>query len=92
MRLFSATLAAKPVVSESGEKDIAGAVTAALAVPAIDADTDSEAAVALIYTRFGGASTGLKVFIDDSATPTKAQVIAALEAVIAQVKSSNVYS
>jgi hypothetical protein len=60
-------------------------------VPAIDADTASEAAVALIDSRFG-VHTGLKVFIDDSATPTKAQVIAGLNAVIAQVRSSNAYS
>lgn len=91
MRLFSATLALKPVITEDGDKDIAGAVTAALAVPAIDADTDSETAVGLISTRFG-ASTGLKVFIDDSASPSKAQVLAALEAVKAQVMSSNKYS
>lgn len=92
MRFFQVTLGSNPIVSEEGDMDIAGAVTAALAVPAIDADTTSEDAVALIYTRFGGASTGLKVFIDDSASPTKAQVIAGLNAVIAQVRSSNKYS
>lgn len=90
MRLFSATLALKPVVSEEGAKDVAGAVVLALADPTIDADTTSEAAVTAIETEFG-VSTGLKVFVDDSASPTKAKVIAALEAVIAQVKSSNVY-
>lgn len=92
MRLFQVTLGASPLVSEDGDKDIAGAVTAALAVSAISLDAPSTAAVNLIYTRFGGASTGLKVFIDDSATPTKAQVIAALQAVIAQVRTSNAYS
>jgi hypothetical protein len=89
MRSISATLALKPVISEEGDKDIAGAVAAALVVPAIDADTDAEAAVAAIETAFG-SSTGLKVFIAGS--PTKAQVLAALEAVGNQVKSSSLYS
>lgn len=91
MILISATLALKPVVSESGAKDIAGAVTAALADPTIDADVTSEAAVTAILTAFG-ASTGLKVFIDSSGSPTKAQVLAALDAISAQVKSSNRFS
>lgn len=90
-RLISATLALRPVVTDAGVKDIAGAVTTALAVTAIDADVDAEAAVTAIGDAFG-ASTGLKVFIDDSATPTRAQVIAALEAVIAQVKTMSLYS
>jgi hypothetical protein len=91
MRLFSATLALKPVVTEAGEKDVSGAVDTALADPTIDADVTSEAAVEAVRTTFG-ASTGLKVFVDDSASPTRAQVIAALEGVIAQIKTSNVYS
>jgi hypothetical protein len=91
MRKFSATLALKPVMTEDGEKDIAGLLTAALAVSVSDPGEAASVASAIgdISTAFG-ASSGLKVFIHGS--PTKAQVIAALEAVIAQVKSSNVYS
>lgn len=91
MRLLSATLALRPVVSEAGAKDIAGAVVTALAVPAIDADVPSETAVAAIETAFG-ASTGLKVFIDESGSPTRAQVLAALDAIRAQIVSSNLYT
>lgn len=91
MRLISATLALKPVIAEAGDKDIAGAVTAALAIPAIDADTDAEAAVAAIEAAFG-AHTGLKVFIYETVVPSKAQVLAALDAIAAQVKSSNLYT
>jgi hypothetical protein len=91
VRLISATLASKPVISDAGNKDVAGAVTAALADPTIDANTTSEAAVTAILTAFG-VSTGLKVFIDDSATPTRAQVLAALDAVRAQILSSSLYT
>lgn len=90
MRAYSATLALKPVVTERGDADIAGAVVTALAIPAIDADTDAEAAVAAIETAFG-SSTGLKVFVSTSGSPSKAQVIAALEGVIAQVKTNNLF-
>ena len=93
MRLFSATAALKPVVSEGGEKDIETLFADAIAVTVTDAGeaATKNAAISAVETAFG-AYTGVKVFVDDSATPTKAQVIAALEAVIAQIKSSNVYS
>jgi hypothetical protein len=89
MRRFSASLAAKPVITEDGDVDIAGAVVTALAVAAIAADQDSIDAVTAIETAFG-TSVGLKVFI--LGTPTKANAIAALEAVKKQILSSNLYS
>lgn len=89
MILLSATLAAKPVISETGSVDVSGAVDTALAVSAIAGDAPSLAAVEAIRTAFG-ASTGLKVFVEG--TPTKANVLAALDSIRAQVLSSNRFS
>jgi hypothetical protein len=93
MRLFSASLALKPVITEAGDMDIETLFADALDVTVTDAGEAAlkDAAISAVETAFG-VYTGVKVFVDDTATPTKAQVIAALEAVIAQVKSSNVYS
>jgi hypothetical protein len=49
------------------------------------------AAVSTISTHFG-ASTGLKVFIDESEEPTQSKVVAALQAVIAQIQASNLFT
>jgi hypothetical protein len=93
MRMFSATAAAKPVVTEHGDRAIDTLFAAALAVTVTDAGESAakNAAISAVETEFG-AYTGVKVFVDDTATPTRANVIAALEAVIAQLKTSNVYS
>jgi hypothetical protein len=95
MRKFSVAdvTALNPAVSEDGEQDIAGLVTTALAVTVTDAGEEAEvdAAVTAISDAFG-TSVGLKVFIDEDSVPTKKQVIAALNAVIEQVKSSNRYA
>jgi hypothetical protein len=108
MRAFSATLGLRPAVSEAGDKDVAGAVTAALAALAdvqglpvttgtmVSADVltqagETQTAIDAIGTEFG-SSTGLQVFIDETGDPTQADVIAALEAVIAQIRSSTLFT
>jgi hypothetical protein len=48
-------------------------------------------AIAGISTVFG-ADSGLRVFVSVGASPTQAQVIAALNAVIDQIRTSNVFS
>lgn len=93
MRMFSATAAAKPVVTEHGDRAIDTLFAAALAATVTDAGeaATKNAAISAVETAFG-VYTGVKVFIDDTATPSQANVIAALQAVIAQIKTSNVYA
>lgn len=93
MRRYSVTLSLKPVLSEDGDKDVATAISDVQAVTITDGgeDTAVDAACDLVTAAFG-ASTGLKVFIDTSGSPSKAQVIAALEAVAQQVRSCSLFS
>jgi CHASE3 domain sensor protein len=92
MILYHASLALKSAVAEYGARDVSGKVDLALADPTIDADVTSEAAVEAIRTAFGATTgSGVKVFIEETST-TRAKVIAALEAVIAQVRASNRYT
>jgi hypothetical protein len=90
IRRFGVNLGRGQPVAET--EDVLGTEKAtALAVPAIDADVDSEVAVAAIGTSQGTAD--VKVLIEDTTTtPTKANVRAALEAVIAHIEASNTYA
>lgn len=89
---YHSSLALKPVVAEYGAVDVSGKVDLALADPTIDADTTSEACVEAIRTAFGATTgAGVKVFIEETTT-TKAKVLAALDAIRAQIEASNRYT
>lgn len=71
------------------------AVAAALLVPAIDADVDSETAVAAIGTASTAVETALlekdvTLLIDGALT--KAQIFRALDQIRAHINSSNLYA
>lgn len=89
---YHASLSLTPAVAEYGAVDVSGKVDLALADPTIDADVTSEAAVEAIRTAFGATTgSGVKVFIEETTT-TKAKVLAALDAIKAQIQSSNRYT
>lgn len=112
VRFFGTGVRAGGAVTENAEDaagvqalidDLPDLYTAALAVPAIDADLDSEAAVnaikaktdaieaAMAATSYGSADV-VRILIDTTSSPTIAQIEAALANVLRHIKQSNQFS